>query len=91
MKAKKITKEEYDQLAEKDRVIPLSHLKSICKVDSGKETCKYLFLISGENGAPINTCSKKTSLKKTIDEMSILKLLQAKGDHCEGLGDKIKN
>lgn len=60
------------------RVIPESHLISICKIHKGKLTCKYI--AKSPNGSFV--CVKKSRINKVVDRIA-----NVQGDNCEGIGE----
>ena len=56
------------------------HVKKVCKIEQGEETCRYLTMSpDGWN------CAKSGSLRRAIDERIEKGTMNAKGDNCEGI------
>ena len=68
-------------LLDESRLIPKSHLCSVCKKGQGEKCCRYISLsIKGF------VCVKKTPIKEKID--SQISIFTSKGNNCEGLGNE---
>lgn len=70
-----------DYLLDEGRKIPAAHLKSVCKKDQ-KDACRYICLC--QIGF---VCMKKSPAKKQIDGWANTKIMSARADNCEGLGE----
>jgi len=70
-----------EYLLDEKRKIPKAHLSSVCKIEQGEETCRYIAL--SQIGY---VCMKKSPAKEKLDEMAMDKKIKAISDNCEGLG-----
>lgn len=62
------------------RKISDNHLKNICKIQHGTQTCRYIIL--DEEGF---VCVKGTVLQLSIDNLVTKKQMVARGSNCPGL------
>ena len=69
----------------KDKTLNIdkNHLQNMCKKNQGEKTCRYIML--SNNGY---VCVKNTAMKKSIDILCDKEQMTARGDNCDGLGDK---
>lgn len=65
--------------------IPELHLREVCKIGEGGETCRYIGLSDGF------TCLKHSSLKETLDSQVKRNAITAQGDNCDGPKDTINS
>ncbi|MEK0337397.1 MAG: hypothetical protein QQN41_08190 [Nitrosopumilus sp.] len=73
-------------LIDKRRQIPQAHLETVCKMEKGSQTCRYISLT--EIGY---VCAKKTPMKPILDKLVIQEQLGSKGDNCDGMGKQIED
>ena len=76
-------------LLDHKRIIPKSHLHSVCRFQNGPKTCRYIFMYKNKY-----LCVKNTTLKDMLDKLTKEEKTTAAGDNCEGLGKlkiKVKN
>ena len=73
-----------DYLQDEERKIPKAHLNSVCLIYQKEKTCCYVSL------SPIGfVCMKNSPIQDKLKELVRDDKLTAKGDNCEGLGEKI--
>jgi len=65
-------------------IIPNDELLSLCKINNGATTCRYIFFLGNRY-----YCAKCTKLRTTIDELMKNGKMVSKGDHCPGKSGKI--
>ena len=70
-----------EYLLDEKRKIPKAHLSSVCKIEQGEETCRYIAL--SQIGY---VCMKKSPAREKLDEMAMDEKMKARSDNCEGLG-----
>lgn len=63
------------------RKVTNAHRKSVCKIEQGKDTCKYLGLTAGGF-----FCAKHTPMRLVLDKNASEGKMKALGDNCEGVG-----
>lgn len=63
-----------------NRLIPIEHVKLVCKVQQGPATCRYLLL--GTEGFE---CSKGGEFTAHIDARVANNETVAQGDNCDGI------
>jgi hypothetical protein len=66
---------------DKNRIIPSSHLKNVCKIGQKQKACRYISLC--QHGY---VCMKKSPVKQILDQRVLDGKMVATGDNCEGLG-----
>ena len=71
-----------EYLLDEKRKIPKAHLNSVCKIEQGEETCRYIAL--SQIG---HVCMKKSPAKEKLDDLVKEDKMKARSDNCEGLGD----
>lgn len=61
-----------------------THIKEVCKIGQGEECCAYFVI-----GAGGSECAKGTMLAYNIELRLANGTMNAKGDNCEGMIEKI--
>ena len=66
------------------KILNFEHVKNVCKVGQGVESCRYL--AGGIRGLE---CMKNTSLAKSLDNRVEEGTMNARGDNCDGCKDDL--
>jgi hypothetical protein len=70
-----------EYLLDEKRKISKDHLDSVCKIEQGESTCRYIAL--SHIG---HVCMKNSPAKLKLDEMASEEKMKARSDNCDGLG-----
>jgi hypothetical protein len=80
MKGLDLNSEFAEDLNDKSKIISDYHLVKVCKIRQGEQTCKYICLTASGY-----ICTKKTKLKKVVNDMVKKRIIKADKDNCSGI------